>query len=147
MSDREIVSKRVVAFSREDVFDAWSDPARLARWWGPKDFTNTFYEFDLKPGGVWLFDMHGPNGATYPNRSVFVEIVPPSRIVLDHVVAPLFRIEASFDDHDGKTAITFRMIFEDAETCAKVKAYAVDKNEENFDRLEAELARTGAVAQ
>ena len=45
-----------------------------SRWWGPKDFTNTFEQFEFKPGGRWVFVMHGPNGTNYPNESDFREI-------------------------------------------------------------------------
>ena len=59
--DCEIVSIRNFTYSREQVFNAWTDPNRLKNWWGPKGFTNTFHEFDLRPGGKWSFIMHGPD--------------------------------------------------------------------------------------
>ena len=140
-SDREIVTTRVLAWPRERVFRAWTEPEHLARWWGPKGFTNTFQEFDPKPGGRWQFVMHGPNGADYPNRSVFVEIVKPERIVFDHLSGPAFRVTAIFAEEAGQTRLTFRMLFETEAECDKVKGFAVGTNEENFDRLEAELVR------
>jgi len=140
-SDREIVSTRALAWPRERVFRAWTESEHLARWWGPRGFTNTFQEFDPKPGGRWQFVMHGPNGADYPNQSVFVEIVKPERIVFDHLSAPAFRVTATFAEEAAKTRLTFRMLFETAAECDKVKGFAVGANEENFDRLEAELAR------
>jgi uncharacterized protein YndB with AHSA1/START domain len=48
--------------------------AAAAQWWGPEGFANTFAQFEFKPGGRWVFVMHGPNGANYPNESVFREI-------------------------------------------------------------------------
>ena len=140
-SDREIISTRVLAWPRERVFRAWTDPQHLARWWGPKGFTNTFQEFDPRPGGRWQFVMHGPNGADYPNQSVFVEIVTPERIVFDHLSGPAFQVTATFAEEADKTRLTFRMRFDTAAECDKVKGFAVGANEENFDRLEAELAR------
>ena len=56
-SAREIVTTRVVDAPRDRVFGAWANPDQLARWWGPEGFTNTFYEFDLRPGGAWRFVM------------------------------------------------------------------------------------------
>lgn len=141
-SDREIVTTRVIDAPRGRVFDAWTDPDRLARWWGPKGFTNTFEEFDPRPGGVWRFVMHGPNDVDYPNRSVFVEVARPERIVLDHVSRPLFRLVATFAGQRGKTKLTFRQQFGSAAECDKIKTIAVEANEENLDRLEAELQRT-----
>ena len=140
-SDREIVTTRVLAWPRDLVFRAWTEPEHLARWWGPKGFTNTFQEFDLRPGGRWQFVMHGPNGADHPNQSVFVESVKPERIVFDHVSAPVFQVTATFAEEGGKTRLTFRMLFETAAECDKVKGLVVRANEENFDRLEAEQAR------
>lgn len=140
-ADREIVSSRLFNAPREVVFKAWTDPVHLAQWWGPKGFTNTFYEFDLKPGGVWRFDMHGPDGAKYPNESVFVEIIKPERIVFRHISGHQFLVTATFEDLGGKTQLIWRMLFETVAEYDKVKSYAVEKNEENLDRLELELAK------
>jgi uncharacterized protein YndB with AHSA1/START domain len=141
LSDRKIVSTRAFDAPRELVFTAWSDPAHLAKWWGPKGFTNTFQEFDLRPGGVWRFVMHGPDGVDYKNESVFIEIVKPERIVFQHVSGPRFQVTATFASEADKTRVTFEMLFETAAECEKVKVFAVDANEQNFDRLEAQLAR------
>ncbi len=141
-ADRVILSSRTFEYSRELVFRAWSDPKLLATWWGPKGFTNTFYEFDQQPGGRWKFTMHGPDGHNYENDSIFREIVPDARIVFDHVCNPLFRMVATFDGPaESCTLLTWRMIFETAEVCAAVKSRVGDANEENFDRLEAVLAK------
>ena len=141
LSEREIVSTRVVDAPRELVFRAWTDPDHLAHWWGPKGFTNTFEVFDLKPGGLWRFVMHGPDGVDYKNESVFVEIVKPERIVFQHETGPRFQATATFAEQAGKTMVTFQMLFKTAAECEKVKVYAADANEQNFDRLEAQLAK------
>lgn len=141
-SDCELISARVLNFAPACVFAAWADPTRLARWWGPAGFTNTFYEFEFKAGGKWRFDMRGPDGKTYPNESRFVEIIPSERIVLDHVVAPLFRMTATFDDLGEKTHLTWRMRFETAAVCQSLKAICVPANEQNFDRLTVELSQS-----
>lgn len=141
LSDRKIVTTRVFDAPRDVVFKAWTDPKHLAKWWGPKGFTNTFEEFDMRPGGVWRFVMHGPDGGRYENETVFVEVVKPERIVFQHVTAPQFQVTATFVEEAGKTRLTFQMLFETAAECDKVKMYTVDANEQNFDRLEAELTR------
>lgn len=79
--------------------------------------------------------MHGPNGADYPNHCVFVEIVPFEQVVLDHVSGPEFRVTASFEDLGGRTKVTFRQTFKKAEVFEQVKAYCVEGNEQNLDRL------------
>lgn len=141
VSDREIISARLLNFPRNRVFEAWTDPKHLATWWGPKDFKNTFHEFDLRVGGQWLFTMHGPSGADYPNKVVFQEINEPESIVLQHESEPRFQVTATFEEKGEKTQLTFRMLFESAKVCSKVKVYAVPANEENFDRLEAVLSQ------
>lgn len=140
-ADREIVTTRLLNAPRELVFKAWTDPGQLVHWWGPKGFTNTFHEFDMRPRGIWRFVMHGPDGVDYQNKSVFVEVVNPERIVFDHVSGPQFQVVATFAEQAGKTRLTFRMRFESAADCDKVKSFAVEGNEQNFDRLEAQLAK------
>ena len=146
-SDREIVSTRTFDCPRERVFGAFSDPYRLARWWGPRGFTSTVHEFDLRPGGSWRFTMHGPDGADYPSESVFLEVVEPERIVFRHVSAGHpYEMVISLEAQGGRTAVTWRMRHATAEECAKVKPFVVAGNEQNFDRLAAELARMAADA-
>ena len=140
--DCEIVSSRIVTSSRELVFKAWSDPNHLKNWWGPARFTNTFEEFDLRPGGRWRFVMHGPDKGNYRNECEFVKIETPSLIAWKRHSQPLFKVLATFDEvASNQTSIVFRMIFDTQEECNKMKKFVVDKNEENFDKLENELTK------
>ena len=141
-SDREIVSTRIIAASREMLFKAFSDPEQLARWWGPNGFTSTFEVFDFRPGGLWRFTMHGPNGADYPNEHNFTEVVRPERIVYQHVQPPMhsFTMTMTFAERDGKTELIWLMRFESVAEVAKLKSFIAGANEQNFDRLEAHLA-------
>jgi uncharacterized protein YndB with AHSA1/START domain len=63
---------------RELVFNAWTDPKQITQWWRLTGFTTTTHEMDVKPGGVWRFVMHGPDGTDYKNKIVFIEVVRPS---------------------------------------------------------------------
>lgn len=138
--DCEIVSSRVVNASRELVYRAWTEPDHLKTWWGPAGFTNSFTEFDLRVGGKWTFIMHGPEKGNYPNQCEFTIIEKPSVIAWKRFSKPIFRVLVTFDEvQEDKTKIVFRQIFETANECRKVKKFAVEKNEENFDRLEKEL--------
>jgi uncharacterized protein YndB with AHSA1/START domain len=124
------------------VFAAFSDPSRLARWWGPNGFTNTIHDLDMRPGGTWRFTMHGPDGAAYSNESVFVEVVKPERIVFRHVSADHpYEMVITLEQEGAGTRVTWRMRHETASECARVKPFVVEANEQNFDRLAAELAR------
>jgi uncharacterized protein YndB with AHSA1/START domain len=143
-SDREIATTRVIDAPRERVFEAFSDPARLARWWGPAGFTSTFHEFDLRSGGAWRFVLHGPNGADYANESVFVEVVKPERVVFDHLSDHWFRMTITLSARPARqTLITWHMLFETAAERDRIQAIVAEANEQNLDRLEAELARMG----
>jgi uncharacterized protein YndB with AHSA1/START domain len=136
-ADRNIVTIRIFNAPREIVFSAWTNPELLKQWWGPKGFTNTFHQFNLRNGGCWKFIMHGPDGGNYPNESVFVEIKTPEKIVLDHISKPHFRLTASFEEVDtDKTKLIFEQLFPTVEEYNKVKGFAIDANEENMDRLE-----------
>ncbi len=102
---------------RELVFEAWTDPKHIAQWWGPNGFTTTTSAFDMRPGGVWRFVMHGPDGRDYENRITYDEIVKPERIVYHHGgggdVEPVqFRMVVTFEDLGGRrTRLTLRATF------------------------------------
>ena len=137
-SDSTVVSIRVFDATTAQMFDAWTNPDKLAKWWGPKGFSNTFNEFHPEPGGRWSFTMHGPNGTNYPNESVFIQ-VDAGQIILDHVNWPKFRLTATFEDLGNQTKLTFNQAFESPDDFEKIKAVVVPANEENFDRLEVVL--------
>ena len=52
-SDREIIITRTFNAPRELVWQAWTDPKQIVKWWGPIGFTNTLFEMDVRPGGIW----------------------------------------------------------------------------------------------
>ncbi|MBK8351187.1 MAG: SRPBCC family protein [Saprospirales bacterium] len=140
--DCEIRSSRIVNYSVELVFTAWTNPNHLKNWWGPKGFTNTFKEFDLRPGGKWSFVMHGPDKGNYVNECEFVLIEKPKLIVWKRISKPLFNVVAEFEEiASNQTKIIFRMVFDTADECNKIKPFAIEKNEENFDKLEMELMK------
>ena len=140
--DSEIVNTRIINFPVELVFKAWSDPNHLQNWWGPKGFTNTFNEFDFRVGGKWSFIMHGPDKGNYVNEVEFIKIDKPNLIAWKRHSKPLFQILAIFEKITGdSTKVVFKMLFNSPEECSKLKPYVVDKNEENFDRLETELTK------
>lgn len=141
VGDNAIVTSREIDASRERVYRAWTTPELLARWWGPKGFTNTFHQCDMNPGGEWRYTMHGPDGTDYPNYSVFVEFVPTERVVLDHLSGHEFRVTATFEDlGGGRTGVTFRQHFKLTADFEKAKPYCIEGNEQNLERLAALLA-------
>jgi uncharacterized protein YndB with AHSA1/START domain len=140
--DCEIVTSRVLNHARELVYRAWSEPEHLKIWWGPNGFTNTFNEFNFKVGGKWSFIMHGPDKGNYPNECEFIKIEKPTLIAWKRHSKPLFQVVVTFEEIAiEKTKVVFKQLFNTAEECNKIKKFVIDKNEENFDRLEEELKK------
>jgi uncharacterized protein YndB with AHSA1/START domain len=137
---RSIVSTRVLPFPREQVFRAVAEPERLTRWWGPAGFTSSFQRFEFREGGEWHFVLHGPDGKDYPNRVVFDAIEPPARLVLRHVPGPHFVLTMTLAEEAGATRLRWHMLFEDAQVRDQLAPVCVPANEQNFDRLHAELS-------
>ncbi len=136
-----VSTERVLSASPRAVFAAFEKPEQLAQWWGPKDFTNTFEQFEFKPGGRWVFVMHDPNGANYANESVFREIQPDTRIVIEHVVEPWFKLTVTLTAQGDQTHLAWVQEFESPEIAAKMRPLSGTANEQVLDRLEALLAR------
>jgi uncharacterized protein YndB with AHSA1/START domain len=130
---RVIEGTRLLDAPRKLVFAAFSDPKHLAQWWGPDGFTTTTHSFDFRPGGVWRFVMHGPDGRDYQNCVTFIEIKTPERLLYRHGgggdVEPVqFTQTVIFEDVGGKTQLVWRGEFPTAAERARViKDYGADK--------------------
>jgi uncharacterized protein YndB with AHSA1/START domain len=140
-ASRPIISSRVIAAQREEVFAACSDPARLARWWGPQGFTNTFHQFDFREGGAWRFTMRGPDGIAYEMDQQFTEIVRPERIVVRHFQRTHdFTLTMTFAARGPQTEVTWVMQFDDPVEGERLRSFLGPANEQNLDRLAAHLS-------
>lgn len=86
--------------------------------------------------------MHAPTQGNFENRCEFIKIEKPTLIAWKRYSKPLFQVLATFEElSPGQTKVVFKQLFETPEECAKLKKYVLDKNEENMDRLKAELKR------
>lgn len=133
-------SSRKIAAPPSSVFAAFEDSARLAVWWGPDGFTNTFEAHELEPGGNWSFTMHGPDGKSYANEIVVEEIEPPSRIVIRHVSQPRYLLTVTLEPtDDGGTVVGWDQDFENADLNRRMERIAAPANEQVLDRLSAEV--------
>ena len=148
ISDREIVFSREFNYPRELVFRAWTDPEHVPRWWEPHGFTTTTYSMDVRPGGVWRFCMHGPDGRDYENKITYLEVVPPERIVYQHGGdkdrEPVsFQTTVTFEDVDGKTQLRMQMLFPSRQARDFViKTYKADEGgKQTLQRLSEHLTR------
>jgi uncharacterized protein YndB with AHSA1/START domain len=132
--------QRLIAATPTQVFAAMADAQRLARWWGPDGFTNTFSVFEFKAGGAWHFTMHGPDGTNYPNESELTEIVPNRRCVVRHVVAPLFTLAIDLHAEGEGTRVEWRQTFDEDKVAEAVRHIVEPANEQNLSRLAREVA-------
>ncbi|WP_262029196.1 SRPBCC family protein [Microvirga sp. Mcv34] len=114
--DREIILSRVIDAPRSVVCSAWTDPDQIGQWFGPDGMVIESKEIDLRPGGVWRFDMVAPDGTRYTNRMLFLRIEAPALIEVEHGSDAdddpgRFRMLVTFDEQsNGKTVLTLRQM-------------------------------------
>ena len=114
---RDLVLTRVIDAPREKVFKAWTDPSLLAQWFAPLPCTTPHVELDVRQGGSTTIVMRGPDGNEFPNRGVYLDVVPNERLVLTDAFVkawepsekPFMTMELKFEDLDGKTNYTARI--------------------------------------
>ena len=129
------------------VWDAFTDPAQVAQWWGPRGFTLTTHSKDLRPGGFWIYTMHGPDGVDYPNKALYHEVEKHSKLVYDHGGnddrPPLFRVTVLFSESDGKTTMDMTMTLSSAEKAAATRKFIKEVGgNSTWDRLAEYLDET-----
>ncbi len=109
-----IVITRVFDAPRRLVFEAWTKPEHLARWWGPRRLTLSVCEMDFRPGGAWRFVLRAPDGTDYGFGGEYREILPPERLVYTFRFDGAPGAEAvetlTFVENDGKTTVTNSML-------------------------------------
>jgi uncharacterized protein YndB with AHSA1/START domain len=144
----EIKISRLIDAPRERVFDAWTNPSSLNAWWGPQGFTNTTESIDVRPGGVWQFVMHSPDGTDYPNRITFEEIVRPERITYlhgeDEGKPRDFNTTVTFEDAGGRTLLTMNMVFANEKLRHEALGFgAIEGGHSTIDKLTEFVAAAG----
>ena len=129
--DGVFASSRRLPFTPAQIYSAFAQADRLAAWWGPDGFTNTFV-------------MHGPDGNSYPNECVFGE-VSPNKIVIAHICAPFFTLTITLTPADGQTDLHWQQAFNDPKVAASLAHIIAPANEQNLNRLQIVLAAGAAV--
>jgi uncharacterized protein YndB with AHSA1/START domain len=139
--DRELLLTRTLNAPIDLVWEVWTKPEHIAKWWGPNGFTNTITTMDMRPGGEWHLVMHGPDGTDYKNKSIFKEVIPKKKIVYEHV-SPKFTATVKFEEQGETTLLTWHMLFETAEEFIQVvKTFKADEGlKQNVEKLNAYLA-------
>ena len=149
-----VVFTRTFDAPRALVFEAWTNPEHLARWWGPFD-TATTIDMDARQGGYFNFTMNAPDGEQFPHGGKYSEFVRPERLVFSNVAGdrdwgedggpPNCVVTVVFDERDGKTTLTITSLlasFEERDALVKVGApggWAM-----SFDKLDTLLEKVQA---
>jgi uncharacterized protein YndB with AHSA1/START domain len=150
-SDREILMTRVFDAPRDLVFDAFTKPELLKRWFGPRGWTLDVCEVDHRVGGGFRFVLRGPNGALMGMRGVYREIVRPERSVhmesFDDYPGES-QVTGVFQEHDGKTTLTVTVLYPSKEARDIVLKSGMEHGAaETYDRLAEMLAERGNAAE
>jgi uncharacterized protein YndB with AHSA1/START domain len=139
--DASFRTERTLPFSPQTVYNAFASADVLATWWGPEGFINEFETFEFIVGGRWTFVMVGPDGARYPNQSIFTALEPASRVVIRHDCEPFFTLTVQLSDAAQGTHVLWEQVFDDVQIARAVRARVGPANEQNLDRLTRTLER------
>jgi uncharacterized protein YndB with AHSA1/START domain len=119
LANRELVFTRILNAPREKVYRAWTDPELLKQWFAPKPWSTPLAQLEVRPGGANLIVMRGPDGNEFPNRGVYLEVVPNERLVFTDAYVkawepsakPFMTVTLTFEDAgEGKTKYTARVL-------------------------------------
>lgn len=137
----ELYITRVYEAPVATVWDAWTDPKKAAKWWGPRGHSITTHSKDLRVGGHWAYTMHGPNGEVWENKTVYLEVVDGKRLVYDHGGnddrPALFRVTVEFKPlGKNKTQMDMTMALSSPEAAKETAKFIKQANgNSTWDRL------------
>lgn len=128
---RTMILHRAIAAPRSSVWGAWVNNETLPKWWGPAGFSCRTKRIDLRTGGEWLFDMIGPDGKVYPNHHLYTQVSPEERIEYTLLSGENGQKHAdavvTFEEVDGSTKVTLRMIFTTAAEYQQAKGFGAEE--------------------
>jgi uncharacterized protein YndB with AHSA1/START domain len=146
---QELVFEKVLDAPRELVWRVMTDPERVTNWWGPRGYTTTVVEMDVRVGGTWHWINHTTGGEDAPFRGEYLEVDPPSRIVQTQIFdVPGFDDRAAIntitlDDLGGRTKLVARSRFPSVEDLQGALAMGMIGGAlETYDRLAEEIAKS-----
>jgi uncharacterized protein YndB with AHSA1/START domain len=123
-ADRVLSMSRIFDAPVRIVYEAWTTPGHIQRWWGPRGFTTLSCEMDLRPGGRWRVHSRSNEGREYAEHGVFREVMPLQRLVFTHCWegangTPGLEtlVTVTFAAQDGTTRVDFQQaVFDSVET-------------------------------
>src|SRR5258708_30849035 len=118
-SDREIVLTRVFHAPAQAVFEMWTKPEHVRKWYAVRSTTMTVCDMDQRVGGRWRWVVTTPKGMEIAFSGVFREIDPPRRLQRTEIFEAMpgagCIVTLTFDENDGQTTLTMTMLFETKE--------------------------------
>lgn len=125
--DNELIITRSLNAPRRLLWQAWSDPEMITKWWGPRGFTSPYARNDFRVGGKYLNCMRSPEGQDYWSTGTYQEIIPMKKIVctdsfadyqgkvvpgthygMDETFPDEMLITLTFSEEEGKTVLTLQ---------------------------------------
>jgi uncharacterized protein YndB with AHSA1/START domain len=144
----DLVMERVFDAPRDLVWRVLTDPARVTNWWGPRGYTTTVEEMDVRPGGRWRWINHTTGGEDAPFKGEYLEVVPPERLVYTEIFdVPGFDDKAAtntmtLEDLNGRTKLVARTRFPSVESLEGALATGMIGGAlETYDRMADEFAK------
>jgi len=123
--EQEFVVERQFAAPRTLMFQVFTQPEHIKRWWAPQPYTVPVCTIDLRPGGIWHYSMRSPEGQDHWARSVYKEIVSPEKLVYTSTFAdehanpvegmPEHLTTMLFTEEAGKTRVSAHIQFASAD--------------------------------
>jgi uncharacterized protein YndB with AHSA1/START domain len=111
----ELEFTRVIDAPRARVFEAWTKPEQIVKWFAPKPYQLIVNRMDLRTGGTFDMAMRGPNGEDFPFTGTYREVVPPAKLTWtgefpgdpkDNITT-----EVTFEEEGSKTKLRARQTF------------------------------------
>jgi uncharacterized protein YndB with AHSA1/START domain len=137
---QEIIMKRIYDAPRALVFKAYTDPALIPQWWGPRRYSTIVDKLDPRPGGLWRFLNRDKDGNEYAFHGVYHELAAPERIVATfefegvpgHVSLETLKLE----EIGGRTVLTNTSVFQSvADRDGMLQGGMEEGASETMDRL------------
>lgn len=111
--DHSLIIKRILNAPRQLVWDVWTQPAHIGKWWGPEGFSTRVEQMELKIGETWRYVMISPSGEEFPQEGIFQEIIEPKKLVStadfgeeSDSVNSTKVMTSLFDEIENKTLVT-----------------------------------------
>ncbi len=120
LTNRTLTLERTFNAPIDLVWEAWTQPEHVAKWWAPQGMDLEVIEHDFSVGGKWKYAMPMPDGNQFISEGVYLEIVPQKKIVTTADFKPMtegVELHIQFEKDGDQTKFTFSVIHETEEYC------------------------------